>query len=219
MSETEIDIFKQTTPQTGEFFKFAEKGDGVQGTYIDRREAKDGFGNDQIIYVLKDKDGKIWNAAFRKSSVVVHEQMKSVKPGQIVGFKFDDWGTVKRGVNAGTKFRIVNVYADPKHVDKEWVSTHGDAQFADIPVTEETPTTARTDASDAEPVRPAMPQVEEDIEPSSMDAIRNLARSKGLTNANMTEEESDAAIRTYVDMEITEENLPKVIIKLTSYKF
>lgn len=223
---SEVDIFKSTTPMSGEFFKFAEVGDGVQGTYIDKRTGKDGFNNDQIIYVLKDKDGKIWNAAFRASSVVVHERMKSAKRGYIVGFKFDDWGTVKKGVNAGTKFRIINVYFDSKHVDKDWLKEHPNAEteVTAAPAAEQPATVVVVQgggaSENAEAVRVAMPSMDEEeegISDSSLEAIRNLAKSKGLATETMFEEEVDALVTGYTGFELSEENVPKIIIKLTSY--
>ncbi len=213
-----VDIFKNTSaaPQNGEFFKFAEIGDGIQGTYVDRREGKDGYMNDQIIYVLKDKEGKLWNAAFRTTSVVVHERMKNAKLGYIVGFKYDSDGVVKRGPNAGAKFRIVNAYFDGKMVDKEWVKDHPGAE-----VSVSSPSAVE---EGAEPVRVGFPDNIEarEISEESIKTIRDLAHSKGLTELEpFTDEENeivDEAIREYVGMPLTEENLPKIIIKLTQYK-
>jgi hypothetical protein len=33
----DINIFDSATPQSGEFFKFSNVGDAVQGTYIDKK--------------------------------------------------------------------------------------------------------------------------------------------------------------------------------------
>lgn len=208
----EIDIFKNTdaAPKTGEFFKFATIGDGIQGTYVDRREGKDGFQNDQIIYVLKDKDGTLWNAAFRTTSVVVHERMKNAKFGYIVGFKYDSDGIIKRGVNAGKKFRIINVYFDGKTIDKDWTGSHPDANIPDV---------RRGDEEGDTPMRVPFPPEEESlISDSSMEAIRNLANAKKLTDDSMSEDDAIEAIINYVELPLTEETLPKVIIKLTEYK-
>src|SRR3990167_732961 len=105
----DLNIFETAKPQTGEFFKFKSIGDGLQGTYIDNREGVDSFGNDQIIYVLSDKTGKIWNLGFRKTSLVIHERMKNIRFGQIVGFRFDEERDSKR--TPGTKVKIIRIYA------------------------------------------------------------------------------------------------------------
>lgn len=207
-----VDIFKSTSaaPQNGEFFKFTKIGDGIQGTYVDRREGKDGYQNDQVIYVLKDKEGKLWNAAFRASSIVIHERMKNVKLGQIVGFKYDSDGTVKRGPKAGTTFRIINPYADPKLIDKEWLAEHPDATLSVL--------VTSTDSSDVSPVEVSTPQ-ESEIEEASLKTIIDLARSKGLGfDASDTDREIAQAVQDFTELELTDENVPKIIIKLTTYK-
>lgn len=215
MSE-KIDIFKNTNaaPQNGEFFKFAKIGDGVQGTYVDKREGIDGFGNNQIIYVLKDGD-KLWNAAFRGTSVVIHERMKNVKLGTIVGFKYDSDGVVKRGANAGTSFRIVNPYFDPKTVDKEWLTDHPDAAFTER---EESTSVEQGEAPEESDAMRVPVTGDAEISATSLEAIRSLAKTKGLITDAMSEEEGDYAVEAYTMLDLTEETLPRVIIALTQYK-
>jgi hypothetical protein len=217
MSKEEIDIFANTNaaPQNGEFFKFAEIGNGVQGTYVDKREGVDGFHNNQIIYVLKDKDGKLWNAAFRATSVVVHERMKNVRLGTIVGFRYDSDGTVKRGANAGTSFKIINPYFDAKTVDKEWLADHPNAQVDSISI----PEVRRGDEEgDEGPMHVETTSKEPAISESSLEAIRNLAKAKGLIESGFSTEEGDTAVEEFTGLELTEDNLAKIIIALTTYK-
>lgn len=235
---TSVDIFQSAKPQSGEFFKFQNVGDSIQGTYIDIRNGIDSFGNQQTIYVLQDTNGKVWNLGFRLTSLVIHERMNGVKFGQIVGFRFDEHRDSKR--NPGTKVKIIRIYADPKLVDQEWldhqksveatyarpsasvvaaeVAKDEDDDFTDdlpdfhAPATATASTGAATSGSGI---------VEETQEKSSgnaaIDAIRNLAKTKGLTNESMSEAEADSVIEVYTQLSLTEENLTKIIIALTGY--
>lgn len=216
-----VDIFSKTSaaPQNGAFFKFAKVGDAVQGTYVDRREGKDGFGNDQIIYVLKDSRGELHNAAFRTSSVVVHERMKKAKLGYVVGFKYDSDGVMKRGINAGKKFRIVNPYFDGT-VDQAWVDANPNATFSEPFATTSPADLESGDApEDHSPVGVDFPEDDESpISIESLETIRTLARTKGLINTDMTDAEADTVIAEFVGMDLAEENLAKIIIKITSYR-
>ena len=233
---TEFDIFSNASPQSGEFFKFKNVGDSVQGTYIDVRNGTDSFGNQQVIYVLQDKSGKVWNLGFRQTAMVIHERMNGVRLGQIVGFKFDEERDSKR--NPGTKVKIIRVYADPKFIDSEWIAhqesisknfsrTAGALQAA-VPEkaseeSEEEDFKVPADAGAATggltnaPVEEEVEMVSEKPKNEAVDAIRNLARTKGLTNDSMSEKEADSVIEKYTGHILAEENLTKIIISLTGY--
>lgn len=114
-----LDIFNSATPQNGKFFKFKEIGDSIQGTYINKREGIDGYGNPQIIYVIKDSVGEVWNIAYRKTNEVIQKQMDEVHLGQIVGFRLDAKKDNKKV--PGTTMNIINQYSDPKFVDHAWL--------------------------------------------------------------------------------------------------
>lgn len=227
----DFNIFDNTKPQSGEFFKFKSVGDAIQGTYIDVRNGTDSFGNQQTIYVLQDKEGKVWNLGFRQTAMVIHERMNGIRFGQIVGFKFDEERDSKK--NPGTKVKIIRIYADPKFVDQEYLahqknieqnytrpsadagapSTTADEDFDnwgkdDVPF--ESPSDAGASTVSA-PVSPEKPRNE------AIDAIRTLAKTKGLTNDTMSEADADAVIEKYTELPLTEENLTKIIIKLTGY--
>ena len=225
-----VDIFKSAKPQSGEFFKFQNVGDAIQGTYIDVRNGIDSFGNQQTIYVLQDVDGKIWNLGFRLTSLVIHERMNGVKFGQIVGFRFDEHRESKR--NPGTKVKIIRIYADPKLVDQEWlehqksveatyvrpsasvvaaeVAQNDEDGFTDDLPDFQAPSTATASTG-------AAVSAEKSSGNAAIDAIRNLAKTKGLTNDTMSESEADSVIEVYTQLSLTEENLTKIIIALTGY--
>lgn len=234
-----IDIFSSAKPQGGEFFKFQNVGDSIQGTYIDVRVGTDSFGNQQTIYVLQDSTGKVWNLGFRQSSMIIHERMAGIHFGQIVGFRFDEHRESKK--NPGTKAKIIRIYADSKMLDHEWLKAQREleATFG-----------ASQGNAVANPVQPiGQPQKKEDVfgfdgeedtensdvpfnspatggsspvedakpRNEAVDAIRNLAKTKGLTTEAMSETEADAVIEKYTGHTLVEENLTKVIIALTGY--
>lgn len=233
-----IDIFSSTTPQSGEFFKFKNVGDAIQGTYIDVRNGIDSFGNAQTIYVIQDGEGKIWNLGFRVSSLVIHERMKGVVFGQIVGFRYDEERDSKK--NPGTKAKIIRIYADPKLVDQDWLAHQKDLEKNYTAPTASNPTTgpvsvtpSKTDSydeldgpdedipfkapADAKPAGGNLPATEVKPRNEAIDAIRTLAKTKGLTNDKMSEEEADAVIEKYTGLKLEESNLTKIIISLTGY--
>lgn len=229
MSNQDFNIFDNAKPQSGEFFKFKSVGDAVQGTYIDVRNGTDSFGNQQTIYVLQDKEGKVWNLGFRQTAMVIHERMNGIRFGQIVGFKFDEERDSKK--NPGTKVKIIRIYADPKFVDHEWLSHQKEIEKNySRPSSVEAQPSAQDDfdnwgeddvpftaPADAGASTVSAPAGEAKPRNEAIDAIRTLAKTKGLTNDTMSEEEADAVIEKYTELALTEENLTKIIIKLTGY--
>jgi hypothetical protein len=232
MTSSGVDIFSSAKPQGGEFAKFANVGDSVQGTYIDVRTGIDGFGNNQTIYVLSDTAGKIWNVGFRDSNAVVLERMKGVRFGQIVGFRYDELRPSK--VPGRQAAKIIRVYADPKQVDAEWLKQQAviEARYASSPAAaivpieqqdefseEHFPTT--TVPANVSPAGGALPTAEVGATPAAAadpkSAIRNLAITKGLANDMMTGAEVDAAVEAYTGLPLVEANFTQTIIKLASY--
>ena len=223
-----IDIFENAKPQSGEFFKFKEVGDSIQGTYVNVREGIDSFGNDQMIYVLQDTSGKIWNIGFRKTSEIITERMRSISFGTIVGFKFDEHRDSKR--NPGTKAKIIRIYADPKFVDHDWLKQQKEleAKFGSPAASQAIrPASPKERLEEEFPEFDApanvkvaggnLPTAEVTQRNEAMDAIRNLAKTKGLTNDTMSEAEADKVIEQYTGFALTEENLTRIIIKLTGF--
>lgn len=226
---SEVDIFTNAVPQEGEFFAFKKIGDAIQGTYIGKRDMMSQmYGVMQTIYILSDINGKIWNVAFNKErATITHERMSGIRLGQIVGFKFED---EKAATKAGYKpTKIIRIYADPKYVNQAWLDQQKqiESQYAGTGVPAiANPTVGVSDLEEeafeapvgAGPVSgsfptgtPAKPRNE------AVDAIRNLAKTKGLTNDAMSEAEADAAIEAFTKLPLVEENLTKIIIALTSF--
>jgi len=230
----EIDIFSNTKPQSGEFFKFKNVGDSIQGTYIDVKDGTDSFGNDQTIYVIQDAAKKVWNLGFRKTSLVIHERMKSIRFGQIVGFRFDEERESKKSTN--NKAKIIRIYADPKFVDAEWIKQQEEIEkkFAGMsgggytgytsqpasPYKEEGGINVKDifkAPEDSAPAGGSLPSEKVKPRNEALDAIRNLAKTKGLTNESMSEEDADEVIEKYTGFILKEENLTKIIISLTGF--
>lgn len=234
----EVDIFSSAKPQSGEFFSFKTVGDSVQGTYIDVRQGIDGYGNSQSIYVLSDADGKIWNVAFRNvpkpGNDFMNDQMKAIRFGQIIGFRYDEERDSKN--RPGSKAKIIRIYADPKLVDHAWIeqrksieerysgtATHAATSINTAPRSSvddeydamggdfEAPAGAGPAAGNLPTGEVAKPQNE------AVNAIRNLAKTKGLTTDAMSEEEADKVIEEYTKLPLVEEHLTKIIISLTGY--
>jgi hypothetical protein len=120
---SKVDIFSETQPVATAWASFKKVGDAVQGTYIGSRRAQDGFGHDQIIYELLNRDtNEVINVGMNLSKKLLHQRMQGVKLGQIVGFKYTSDKEIlnrKTGTKATTK--IIDLWADPRFVDQEWV--------------------------------------------------------------------------------------------------
>jgi hypothetical protein len=199
-----IDIFQSAKPQGGEFFKFKSVGDSIQGTYIDVRNGIDSFGNQQTIYVIQDKEGKVWNLGFRQTALVIHERMNGIKFGQIVGYRFDEERESKR--NPGTKVKIIRIYADPKLVDDAWLEHQRQVE-------------ATYSKPSAVVVSAEVKQEEEDFTSDLPDfhAPADAEPAKDSLPKTMSEEEADASIADFAEMDLSESNLTKIIIALTGY--
>lgn len=217
---SDLNIFEEAR-QGGEFFKFKKVGDAVQGTYIDfQRDAKDGFGNMQHIYVLKDKDGKIWNIGFRSTNSVVHDKMATVALGQVVGFRLDELRPSKR--DASIMAKIIRVYADPRIVDKEWLARQEGKGVEEGQASPVPSVFAETKVEGSEPLRSSLASSDdvntESTENAALDAVRNLARTKGIITPDLTVEAADGVIEAFAGLPMKQENLTKIIIALTSAK-
>jgi hypothetical protein len=228
---TKVNIFENENaqPLMGEFFAFDKVGAAIQGTYVDQREGTDTFGNEQNIYVIIDDNDKVWNCGFRKTSVtgqIIADRMEKAEYGVIVGFRFD--GEKPSKVKPGVMAKVINCYFDPKVVDTDWVARRKTVAAAEAAASadgqkasddfdnfgKDIPFSAPTDAG-ASTV--GAPTTNEKPRNEAVDAIRQLARTKGLTNDTMSEADADKVIEQYAEFPLTEENLTKIIIKLTGY--
>lgn len=208
----DLNIFDEALPQDGEFFNFKEVGDSIQGTYIDSREGTDSYDNEQTIYVIKDSEDKVWNVGFRNSNVFVNERMSKIKLGQIVGFRFDEERDTKKGAN---KAKIIKIYADNKFIDKEWLAAK--KELDELSGSEEKKESFEA-PKDTEAATVTPPEVEEDPEENdALNAIRQLAKTKGVTKGAETPKEEDEVIEVFAGLKLTEDNFTKIIVKLTGY--
>lgn len=122
-SAADVDIFAEGHTMSGRWASWKEIGDSIQGTYTGRRQAKDGYGNDQIVYELLDrKTGEVINVGFRLTKKPIHNSMASVKFGQIVGFKYVANKQVKNPITGtiGTT-KVIDVFSDHRFWDTEWI--------------------------------------------------------------------------------------------------
>jgi hypothetical protein len=210
---SDLDIFEVGQPQEGKFFYFKQVGDAVQGTYVDVREGRDTFGNDQYIYALK-KDGEIWNVGVRKTNTFLNEKMRNIKLGQIVGFKYLSDRESKKSPT-GTAKNIV-IFASPDAVDHEWLEQR--ARLSHLYTATPSPAPAPQSVT---PVSAPIPTDTAAAAPRVSDshqAVRNLAVTKGLVEETMAPEVQDAVIAATVGLQLTEANMPAIIIKLAEYK-
>lgn len=230
MSEN-INIFEDAKPQGGEFFKFKKVGDSIQGTYIDAHDAVDSYGNEQTIYVLLDTNNKVWNLGFRKTATVIHERMKGIRLGQIVGFRFDEERDSKR--NPGTKAHIIRIYADPKLIDTEWLEEQKriEAKWNSLATKKDqiasqsyVPTGSINENNNAFNVPDnsvsadaSLPINKNNNISETVKAIFNLAKTKGLIDDGMDEYESIQRIEQFSGLSLTEDNFTKIIIAITGY--
>lgn len=124
----EIDIFEGVSFDKAEWYKFKGVGDTIQGTYVDKFHSTDGYGNPQTVYQVQ-KDGVLYNVAFRDAKFDIHQDMSTAKLGQIVGFKYvEDRKIVNRKKQTVT-VKIFRAAHDPRAVDKEWIEKHPNVEF------------------------------------------------------------------------------------------
>lgn len=224
-----VNIFESAKPQGGDFFAFSKVGDAVQGTYIDKRNGTDSFGNNQTIYVLIANDGQIWNCGFRNAAItgqIIADRLKDVNFGVIVGFRYDKDAPSK--IKPGTMAKVINVYFDPNVVDVEWIEQRkkieaGYAQPDGPVMPHEVAGGAGWGAfsapANASPAAGNLPQnTPAKVENEALKAIRSLAKTKGLTTDATNEADADAKIETYTGLKLDDESqLTQIIIKLTGY--
>lgn len=228
-----MDIFKEVGDR-GEFAKFVNVGDGVQGTYVDVYQSEDSFKNPQMVYVLKDKDGKLWNVGIKKTATSTIEKMNSVRFGQIVGFRLDKIEESK--TYKGKMVKYVNPFSDIRFIDKAWIDEQTKivsalgltlAQYQAEKMgrkvereeevkgwDDEPPFQAKAPEThvDETPVAPAATSGDE-----TLDAIRTLATNKGLVPAGSSAEVADALIVGFVGVPLTKENYTTAIVKLSAF--
>lgn len=114
---SENDLFDESNMIKGNWAKFDKVGDQIKGTYVGSKIVFDRLRNaDKTVYELQLDNGEIWNVG---SKPAIDEQMRHVKLGQIIGFKFIAEGKpAKPGLNPA---KIIKVFARQDLVNKEWL--------------------------------------------------------------------------------------------------
>lgn len=110
-----IDIFQDQYRMQSTIFNFENVGDQIQGTYVRKSEAKSKYtGLMEPLYEIRTPEGEyftIWGKP------IINQQMAKVRIGQIVGFKLIE----KRKTDKGNPANIIQVFADPKLVDEDFL--------------------------------------------------------------------------------------------------
>jgi hypothetical protein len=99
-------------------YKNLPVGSRIQGTLIAKRAVPDNFhpGQDQAVYDLRIESGDVISV-FGKASI--DSRMKAIRLGQIVAMEYKgEFASKKPGMKAA---KVVEVYADPKLVDEDWL--------------------------------------------------------------------------------------------------
>lgn len=112
-----VDIIKDENKVKSNWVKFSKVGDTIQGTLVGIRKVLNQLsGQEQTIYEIKTEANEYWNVG---SKAAIDTQMRHVKLGDIVAFKFiDEREPTKAGMNPA---KIIQIYHDPKIVDEEWL--------------------------------------------------------------------------------------------------
>lgn len=112
------DIFNDANKVKGNWFQKTAIGDKISGTFIGKRSQMNSLsGKDQLIYELITPEGEIWSVG---GNAGIDQQMRYVKLGQIIGFEYTEDRPSKVAGHNPTK--VVQVYADPKVVNQEWLA-------------------------------------------------------------------------------------------------
>jgi len=120
---TDVNIFEAGKEvEKAVWAKFINPGDAIQGTYVGCiLNQVDGYGNEQNVYQVKQKDGKTINVGFGLNKKFIVDEMKNVRFGQIIGFKFNGKVQVKNKVGQMVSVNDYSLFQDPKIVDEEWI--------------------------------------------------------------------------------------------------
>lgn len=236
-----VDIFSESQQRIrGRFFSFKQIGDAIQGTYVDRYDDIDSFQNEQTIVVLKDEQGDYHNVGIRKTNGILLKELARAQLGEIVGFRFEEEKPSKMNKNINAK--IIRLYNDPSIVDEKWVAENQKriAAFQSRPLS--IPQDAQNEGPgvpsgvtgapiSATPVMSAVPHaagvpntpantlanVSQDGASAKLEAIRNFARTNGLTDESMSQDDQDATIIAYTGLPLKEEHSSQILIKLSGF--
>jgi len=109
--------FNEENRVKSNWWKTEKVGDKIQGTFIGKRQVPNQLsGVDQWVYELLLEDGDVWTVGGKPA---VDTQMRHVKLGQIIEFRFIEERPSKKAGMSATK--VVAVYQDPNVVNEKWL--------------------------------------------------------------------------------------------------
>lgn len=112
-----MSIFNDENKIKSNWFAFKNIDDNIEGTFIGKRQVPNQLkGALQWVYELLLDNGEVWNVG-GKSGIDV--QMRHIKLGQIIGFKFVEQRKPSKPGQQGTK--IIQVFANPNVVNEQWL--------------------------------------------------------------------------------------------------
>jgi hypothetical protein len=176
-------VFDDTNKVKGNWAKWNAVGDQIAGTFVSKRQVMNqASGLMQWVYELKLEDGSYWNVG---GKMAIDTQMRYVKPGQIVGFKFIESRPAKVAGKSPTK--IIQVYANPTLVDTAWLQEQEDIAQQAVPETTDEHDINNIPGFESQPKVDPATLVAAEVTPDSekLSLINELAKSKlGVTKAS-----------------------------------
>ena len=170
-------IFDESNKVRGLWFKADKVGAEISGTLISIRKVFNAMYNkEQTVYELKTEDGSVWSVG---SKPAIDQQMRYIKLGQIIGFKYMEERPPKTKGMSPTK--IIQVFAPTGLFDTQWLAEQEDVAAASAP------THAESVGEDEEEVETKMPFTA----PSNQDVFKKEL------NGTLTKEEKLAAITKF----------------------
>lgn len=207
------DVFSDENKVKGNWFQKKVVGNSLQGTFIGKSQKPNYLAGGALcwVYEIKNAAGEIWMV---QGNAAIDAQMKHVKLGQIVGFKY--MGESKKSVPGKNPAKIVQVFANPKLVDENWLQEQEEVGRAVAPSDDEN-VEGGPDGMNIEDIpgfenTPAKPSAEM-TNTDKLNLIGELAKTKlGVTDAaNVKLKVMEATNLAFIDS-----NLDQIIEALQS---
>jgi len=187
----------------GNWFKFENVGDKIQGTFVGKRQVMNQLsGQNQWIYEIMTEEGEYWNIGGKPA---IDTQMRRIPFGQIVEFRYiEERPSKKAGMNAA---KIIGVYTSKDAVNKEWLQGQEQSNMAAAEGGEEV---------DVEEVAKQFggKVVDETPEDDKVKQIKELAVQKLGVAANATDEQLKATVQEKTGLAYIDTNLDNILEKL-----
>jgi hypothetical protein len=116
----EKDLFNEENIPESNWFKFLAVGDKIMGELVEVFEKKstDPMFADQRVFVLKRKDGELWNVGIKVTSDYLMGRTNAVVPGDIIGFEFKkEIPASKKGFKPAKSIEVYVRKGEPKTED------------------------------------------------------------------------------------------------------